>query len=87
MHGQDARVTGADPPFKFSVERVEVICIESGCLVSLRTVRGKEKWVEGVRGRREKKLGALWFFSRLPCIAFELCILYFKTSAKRPFIF
>jgi hypothetical protein len=28
--------------------------------------------VEGVRGRREKHLGALWGLSRLPCIAFKL---------------
>jgi hypothetical protein len=32
------------------------------------TVRGSGKRVEGVRGRREKKLGALWVVSCLPRI-------------------
>jgi hypothetical protein len=38
-------------------------------------LRGSRKWVEGLQGRREKPLGALWGFSRLPCIcAFGICI-------------
>ena len=44
------------------------------------TVRGSGKRVEGVRGRREKNLGALWVVSRLPRIAFEFG---FKSTSQQ----
>ena len=44
------------------------------------TVRGSGKRVEGVRGRREKTLGAVWVVSRLPCIAFGFVNSNFQTS-------
>jgi hypothetical protein len=45
------------------------------------TVRGSGKRVVGVRGRREKNLGALWVVSRLPCIAFEFI---FEFEPRKP---
>jgi len=61
-------------PFPFPLNRqawkyaADVVAFFFSCW----TVEGKGKRVEGVRGRREKNLGALWVVSRLPCIALNL---------------
>ncbi len=55
--------------------------INSFCLSSARRLRGSGKRVEGARGRREKHLGALWGFSRLPRIAFS----FLQSNRLKPF--